>query len=69
MKIWFPKGGYPENSIENEMEKVKFRSHNKIQRKKSKCILFAVTYHSLLKQLKGILRRIDYLLNMKAGVK
>lgn len=69
MKICFPKGGYPENSIENEMEKVKFRSHNKIQRKKSKCILFAVTYHSLLKQLKGILRRIDYLLNMKAGVK
>ena len=69
MKICFPKGGYQENSIENEMEKVKFRSHNKIQRKKSKCILFAVTYHSLLKQLKGILRRIDYLLNMKAGVK
>ena len=37
MKTWFQKRGYPEN-IENEMEKVKFPSCNKIQRKKSKGI-------------------------------
>ena len=49
MKIWFQKRGYPENIIENEMKKVKFPSCNKAQRKNSKGIAFAVTYHPLLK--------------------
>ena len=69
MKIWFQKRGYPENIIENEMKKVKFPSCNKVQRKKSKGIPFVVTYHSFLKQLKGILCRNKYLLNKNAEVK
>ena len=69
MKIWFQKRGYPENIIENEMKKVKFPSCNKAQRKNIKGIAFAVTYHSLLKQLEGILRRNMYLLNMNAEIK
>ena len=64
MKIWFQKRGYLQNIIENEMEKVKFPSCNKAQRKHSKGIAFVVTYHPLLKQLKGILRRNMYLLHM-----
>ena len=35
MKIWFQKGGYLQNIIENEMKKVKFPSYNKAQRKNS----------------------------------
>ena len=69
MKIWFQKLGYPENIIENEMKKVKFPSSNKVQRKNSKGIAFVVTYHPLLKQPEGILRRNKYLLNMNAEVK
>ena len=69
MKIWFEKRGYPENIIENEMKKVTFPSCNKVQRKKIKGILFVVTYHPLLKQLKRILHRNKYLLNMNAEVK
>ena len=69
MKIWFQKRGYPENIIENEMKKVKLPSCNKAQRKNSKGIAFVVTYHPLLKQLEGILRRNMYLLNMNAEVK
>ena len=44
------------------MKKAKFPSCNKVQRKQNKGIRFAVTYHSLLKQLKEILRRNNYLL-------
>ena len=62
MKIWFQKQGYPENIIQNEMKKVKFPSCNKAQRKNSKGIAFVSTYHLLLKQLEGILRRNTYLL-------
>ena len=69
MKIWFPKQGYPEKIIENEMKKVKLPSCYKGQRKNSKGIAFVVTYHPLLKQLEGILRRNMYLLNMNAEVK
>ena len=69
MKIWFQKRGHPGKIIENEMKKVNFPSCNKIQRKKSKGIPFVVTYHPLLKQLEGILRRNKYLLNMNAEVK
>ena len=68
MKIWFQKRGYPENISENEMKKVKFPCCNKVQRKNSKGIAFLVTYHSLLKELEGILRRNRYLLNMNAEV-
>ena len=69
MKIWFQKRGYLQNIIENEMKKFKFPSCNKTQRKNSKGIAFVITYHPLLKQLKGILRRNMYLLNMKVEVK
>ena len=69
MKIWFQKRRYLENIIENEMKKVKFPSCNKAQRKNSKGIAFVVTYHPLLKQFEGILRRNLYLLNMNAEVK
>ena len=69
MKIWFQKQGYLQNIIENEMKKVKFPSCNKAQRKNSKGMAFVVTYHSLLKQLKGILRRNMYLLHMNVEVK
>ena len=66
MKIWFQKRGYSENIVENEMK----RSWNdKVQRKISKGIPFVVTYHPLLKQLEGILRRNKYLINMNAEVK
>ena len=54
---------------EDEMKKVNFPSCNKVQRKKSKGIQFVVTYHALLKQLKGILRMNKYLLNMNVEVK
>ena len=60
---------YGENITENEMKKVKFPSCNKVQRKKSKGILFVVTYHPLLKQLEGILHRNKCLLNMNSKVK
>ena len=50
------------------MKKVKFPFCNKVQRKQSKGISFVVTYHPLLKQLEGILRR-NYYLNMNAEVK
>ena len=69
MKIWFQKRGYLQNIIENETKKVKFPSCNKAQRKNSKGIAFVVTYHPLLKQLKGILRRNMYLPNMNVEVK
>ena len=69
MKIWIQKRGYLQIIIENEMKKVKFPSCNKAQRKNSKRIPFVVTYHPLLKQLKGILRRNMYLLNMNVEVK
>ena len=69
MKIWFQKRGYTENIIENKMKKVKFPSCNKAQRKYSKGIAFVLTYHPLLKQLEGILRRNMYLLNMNTEVK
>ena len=68
MKIWFKKRGYPGNITENEMKKVKFPPCNKAQRKNSNGIAFVVTYHPLLKQLEGILRRNKYLLNMNAEV-
>ena len=51
------------------MKKVKFPSCNKVQGKNIKGIAFVVTYHTLLKQLEGILRRNKYLLNMNAEVK
>ena len=51
------------------MKKVKFPSCNKAQRINSKVIVFVVTYHPLLKQLKGIFRRNLYLLNMNVEVK
>ena len=51
------------------MKKVKFPSCNKAQRKNSNGIAFVVTYHPLLKQLEGILRRNMYLLSMNAEVK
>ena len=69
MKICFQKREYPENITKNEMKKVKFPSCNKIQRTQSKGIPFVVTYHPLLKQLDGILRRNHYLLNMNAEVR
>ena len=69
MKIWFQKQEYPGKIIENEIKKVNFPSCNKIQRKKSKGIPFAVTYHPLLKQLEGILCRNKYLLNVISEVK
>ena len=69
MKIWLQKRGYLQNIIENKMKKVKFPSCNKAQRKNSKGIAFVVTYHPLLKQLKGILRRNMYLLHMNVEVK
>ena len=42
---------------------------NKVQRKKSKGIPFVDTYHSILKQLEGILHRNKNLLKMNAEVK
>ena len=69
MKIWFQKRGYLQNNIKNEMKKVKFPSYNKAQRKNSKGIASVVTYHPLLKQLKGILRRNMYLLHLNVEVK
>ena len=69
MKIWFQKRGYLQNIIKNEMKKVKFPSCNKAQGKNSKGVAFVVTYHPLLKQLKGILHRNMYLLNMNIEVK
>ena len=51
------------------MKKVKFLSRNKVQRNQSNGILFAVKYYPLLKQLEGILRRNNYLLNMNDEVK
>ena len=51
------------------MKKVKFLSRNKVQKIQSNGILFAVKYHPLLKQLEGILRRNNYLLNINDEVK
>ena len=68
-KLWFQKRGHPQNIIKNEMKKVKFLSRNKVQKSQSNGILFAVKYHPLLKQLEGILRRNNYLLNINDEVK
>ena len=65
----FSETKYPENITKNEMKKVEFPSCNKIRRTQSKGIPFVVTYHPLLKQLDGILRRNRYLLNMNAEVR
>ena len=50
------------------MPNFKLPSCNKVQRNKSKGIQFVDNYHSILKQLEGILHRNKNLLNMNAGV-
>ena len=54
MKSWFPKKGYPENVIDEEMKKVKFSEKGSKKSKESKGLPFAVMYHPSLNCLSRI---------------
>ena len=54
MKSWFPKKGYPENMIDEEMKKVKFSEKGSKKSKESKGLPFAVMYHPSLNCLSRI---------------
>ena len=63
MNSWFVKRGYPENLIENEMRKVKFREGGMKKAKGLKIIPFNVTYLPQLKNLGRITNQNKYLSN------
>ena len=71
MKSWFLVGGYPQDLIEVEMEKVKFTSKNRnTKRDKSlKAVPFAMTYPPRLKSLKIVIFRYLDLLYMDKEIK
>ena len=70
MKLWFLKRGYPENIINREMEKVKFKKQV-FSRKGgvTKGVSLVITYHPLLKSLGTILYKHSYLLHMDKEAK
>ena len=70
MKSWFLKWGYPENIINREMEKVKFKKQVFSKRGAVvKRVPLVITYHSLLKSVGTILYKHLYLLHMDKEVK
>ena len=71
MKSWFLVGGYPQDLIEAEMEKVKFTSKNRnTERDKSlEAVPSVTTYHSRLKSLKIVIFKYLDLLYMDKEVK
>ena len=70
MKQWFTKRDYPQDSVNSEMNKVKFpHVENKYNNNKEKAISFIVTFHALLKSLGSFLNKNYYLLQMNDEVK
>ena len=69
MRSWFPKRGYPEKLIENEMRKVTFGKERTKKAKGVKGIPSVLTYHSQLKNPGIIINRNIYLLNMNEETK
>ena len=65
MKSWFLKQGYPENIINREMEKVKFKKQVFSRRGEvTKGVPMVITYHPLLNSMGTILYKHLYLLHM-----
>ena len=69
MESWFLKRSYPDHLIDNEMEKIMFKSREKIEKSKLKHLPFVVTYHPSLNCLHIIIRDNTYLLYMNQEVK
>ena len=70
MKSWFLKRGYPENIINREMEKVKFKKQVFSRRGVvTKGVPLVIKYHPLLKSVGTILYKHLYLLHMDKEVK
>ena len=66
MKSWFQARGYPNDLVQNEMNKVKFSGNwdkNKTK-KKSKGVPLVITFHLLLKDVGNIIHKNLYLLYM-----
>ena len=70
MKSWFLTRGYPENKINREMEKIKFKKQV-FSRKGgvTKGVPLVITYHPLLKSVGTILCKHLYLLHMDKEIK
>ena len=70
MKSWFLKRGYPENKINKEMEKVKFKKQVFSRRGVvTKGVPLVIKYHPLLKSVGTILYKHLYLLHMDKELK
>ena len=69
MKPMFLKCSYPEDLINTEMKKVKFKPRKKSENGKSKGVPFVVTYHSSLNCLYKIIRDDTYLFYINEEVK
>ena len=62
MKLWFLNSGYPKRLIDKEVEKVKFPRTSRKRDTKMKGILLVITYHPLLKDFAGVIRKQLYIL-------
>ena len=70
MRSWLVKREYPENLIQSEMRKVKFKIRETNRKNKSKNgVPFVVKYHPLLNSLHDIIRKNIYLLDINKKVK
>ena len=56
MKSWFLKRGYPENVIDEELNKVKFSEKGSKKSKGPKGVPFVITYHRSLHRLSRIIK-------------
>ena len=64
MKSWFQRRGYPEDVINTGMKKVIFKISSGKSDNKNKGVPFALTYHSLLKKVNYIIRKLIHLIYM-----
>ena len=64
LKLWFLIRGYPKWLIHTEVEKVKFSCTSRKRDTKMKGIPLVITYHPLLKDFAGVIRKHLYILYM-----
>ena len=57
MYIYTKKYNYPENIVDQELEKVKSSESSRITNKKDKCVCLVATYHPLLQNIDRIFHR------------
>ena len=62
LKLWFLIRGYPKWLIHTEVEKVKFSCTSRKRDTKMKGIPLVITYHPLLKDFAGVIRKHLYIL-------